>query len=297
MEHKLKQEQEFQAACNRGLEYANLLGLSDLFGTPPEQIKPPIYLKIQYGDDRFVYKGNVLNNADVEEKPQVSFKEYSYEDRYYALVMTDPDAPARDEPTFREYVHWVQVNIPGSAGESAGEAGELILAYNGSAPPYNSGVHRYIFLLFEQKNKLTEAEITSSKEYFANRGGLSVSQWATQMQMGLPVGVNGFLAEWDEYCDYSHKELYPFSPPAKYHSPSQQAEFLAKKAAAEEEEQRRRAAANNDAKDISSDGSHLRPDIAFLVNNHPQLFSGGKTTRRLCTKMAGSDRIGSCLSD
>ncbi len=32
----------------------------------------------------------------------------------YTLLMTDPDAPSPEQPTFREWLHWMVTNIHGS---------------------------------------------------------------------------------------------------------------------------------------------------------------------------------------
>lgn len=49
--------------------------------------------------------------------------------------MTDPDAPSREDPKFREWHHWLVGNIPGS--EIA--KGETLSAYVGSGPPQGTG--------------------------------------------------------------------------------------------------------------------------------------------------------------
>lgn len=36
-------------------------------------------------------------------------------DSRFSLVMTDPDAPSPSDPNFAEFLHWMVVNIPGSA--------------------------------------------------------------------------------------------------------------------------------------------------------------------------------------
>ena len=33
---------------------------------------------------------------------------------FYTLIMTDPDAPSRENPKMREWHHWLVVNIPGN---------------------------------------------------------------------------------------------------------------------------------------------------------------------------------------
>jgi len=52
----------------------------------------------------------------------------STSDSLYTLSLTDPDAPSRADPKFREWWHWLVVNIPGSDISK----GEAILQYVGS---------------------------------------------------------------------------------------------------------------------------------------------------------------------
>lgn len=79
---------------------------------------------------------------------------------FYSLVKTDPDVPARDNPSLREIRHWTVVNIPGSAVEK----GDEVIEYFGSGPPKGSGLHRYVFLVYKQprgKIKYKEARISN----------------------------------------------------------------------------------------------------------------------------------------
>lgn len=43
-------------------------------------------------------------------------------------------------------LHWLVRNIPGNDIKK----GEVIAEYRGSGPPEGTGLHRYIFLLYEQ---------------------------------------------------------------------------------------------------------------------------------------------------
>lgn len=92
--------------------------------------------------------GNELTPTQVKDQPQVQFAGDS--GKFYTLVMTDPDAPSRIEPTYREFKHWVVVNIPGSDVEK----GENLAEFVGSGPPMGTGLHRYVFLVYEQPRKL-----------------------------------------------------------------------------------------------------------------------------------------------
>lgn len=55
---------------------------------------------------------------------------------------SDPDAPSRKEPKYREWRHWVVVNIPGGDVSK----GEVCAEYVGAGPPKGTGLHRYIIL-------------------------------------------------------------------------------------------------------------------------------------------------------
>lgn len=48
--------------------------------------------------------GNVLTPRQVKDMPQVDWE--ADENKLYTLVKTDPDAPSRDDPKFREWHHW-----------------------------------------------------------------------------------------------------------------------------------------------------------------------------------------------
>lgn len=50
-------------------------------------------------------------------------------------LLTDPDAPSRQNPKLREWRHWLVVNIPGSEVSK----GQTISDYNGPSPPKGTG--------------------------------------------------------------------------------------------------------------------------------------------------------------
>ena len=49
--------------------------------------------------------------------------------------MTDPDAPSRKEPKFREWHHWMVIDVPGNDVSKGTTNSE----YVGSGPPPNTG--------------------------------------------------------------------------------------------------------------------------------------------------------------
>jgi phosphatidylethanolamine-binding protein (PEBP) family uncharacterized protein len=75
--------------------------------------------------------------------------EYNFENnKLYTLLMYDPDTPHGD------YIHWTIVNIKNNI-----KNGNTLISYKGPSPPKNTGIHRYIFLLFEQDKLLDEMKM------------------------------------------------------------------------------------------------------------------------------------------
>jgi len=66
----------------------------------------------------------------------------------YTLIMYDPDTPHGD------YTHWLIINIKDNI-----KNGEIIIPYKGPSPPMNTGIHRYIFLLFRQEAQITKSNL------------------------------------------------------------------------------------------------------------------------------------------
>lgn len=53
--------------------------------------------------------GNVLTPTAVKDQPTVTWA--ADPKAFYLLCMTDPDAPSKDNPKFREWHHWLVGNI------------------------------------------------------------------------------------------------------------------------------------------------------------------------------------------
>lgn len=102
-----------------------------------------------YPSGVIVNSGNELKPIEVKDAPSVKWD--ADPDSYYTLIMTDPDAPSRANPTRGEVRHWYVVNI---AGNNVAE-GEILFSYIGSGPPKDTGLHRYVFLSFKQSGRLT----------------------------------------------------------------------------------------------------------------------------------------------
>jgi len=137
----------------------------------------------------------------------------------YTVIMTDPDAPAREMPTFREFIHWVVTEVPLEGEALVVEKGNACVPWLGSAPPCKSGLHRYIVLVYKQAGA-DPAE--SLKAALGDRGGKKAALAAIEAGLGDPVAFGMYVSQWDESVDALH-EVMGFLPPPPYRSPKQAA--------------------------------------------------------------------------
>ncbi len=108
--------------------------------TIPLQVRPSllIFINIDYIQATFANLsmsfGNVLKPNDTRITPKLSWQIGNNSNVLYTIVMADPDAPSRANPTRREVRHWLVVNVNRSL-----IGGDALTNYNGPAPPVNTG--------------------------------------------------------------------------------------------------------------------------------------------------------------
>ena len=114
---------------------------------------PPNVVKIDYSTSAPVNLGNVLTVKETQKLPAMYFP--SETNAHYTVMLVDPDALSRKTHEFRNYCHYVQVNVPGTGSEHVDvHKGHNVVPYMGPAPPPKSGLHRYVFLVFKQHGEL-----------------------------------------------------------------------------------------------------------------------------------------------
>lgn len=118
------QRVESSKEVNRRLREEEII--PDILGKLSDDVN---LLKVSWDDKIKAELGNVLTPTQVQNQPKVEYN--AEDDAYYTLVMQDPDAPSRKEPSRREFRHWLVINIPGKEIE----CGETIWEYIGSGPP------------------------------------------------------------------------------------------------------------------------------------------------------------------
>lgn len=164
-------------------------------------VAPTEVAKVSYVSGVSASQGNVLTPTQVKDVPKVEWNAET--GAFYTLCLTDPDAPSRAEPTYREWHHWLVGNINGNDVAS----GETLSAYVGSGPPPDTGLHRYVFLVYKQNGQITFDEPRLTNTSGENRGGFSIRKFAEKYKLGNPVAGNLYQAEYDDYVPILYKQL------------------------------------------------------------------------------------------
>jgi len=79
--------------------------------------------------------------------------------------------------------------------------------YVGAGPPKDTGLHRYVFLIYKQPGKLTCDEKRLTNTSGDGRGGWSAKTFANKYKLGNPVAGNFYQAEHDDYVPILYKKL------------------------------------------------------------------------------------------
>ena len=128
------------------------------------EVRDDAELIINYGSLR-IENGQTISPDELLQEPDVDIK--VPKDGTYTLMLVDPDSPAPTTPRYRSWLHWLIINIPSNDVAR----GEVVESYLPPAPA--RGKHRYLWLLFKQKNRVQARRP-------AKRQGFQVKEWATQ---------------------------------------------------------------------------------------------------------------------
>lgn len=156
---------------------------------PP--FKPRINLIVEFAEGALLSRGNTFNPTHASAKPSVQY--HVRGNRWYSLLLLDPDFPSRAQPLARSWVHWFVANIPGSAVHS----GETLIDYVPPLPPKKSGAHRYVAVLFEQLQQQTDFSALPrlSSSELEGRAGVNCHDLMLQFNLA-PKGLAFGHAEW-----------------------------------------------------------------------------------------------------
>lgn len=119
-----------------------------------------------------ITNGMYIDLSHVQAQPKIKFS--IPHNKYYTLLMADPDAPSRKNPKYKYWLHWLVMNN-----------NDEIIGFSPSNPPPKSGKHRYYIYLFEQPNKIEN--LPQSNEY--GRKNFSIDNFINKYKLSLVSGV------------------------------------------------------------------------------------------------------------
>lgn len=149
-------------------------------------IAPPGVVAVRYAR-KDVLLGNVLTPAEARFAPNVYFE--GSKDHKYTVIMVDPDAPRRAAPSQRHWLHWLLVDLPypGAAKDAM-----TAVKYMGPTPPRGTGLHRYVFLVYDQGSSDLPRRVFN---FGIRRGKFSLADFLKSYGLKDLVAANFFYAQ------------------------------------------------------------------------------------------------------
>jgi phosphatidylethanolamine-binding protein (PEBP) family uncharacterized protein len=158
------------------------------------EFTPSVDLEIKF-EKATAKQGNVILPSLSSKAPKILFQHHS---KQYTVIMIDPDVPSLFQPSA---LHWSMTNVV--FDDEGNYKGETLNDYGGPGPPPFHGLHRYIFIVFAQSEKVDFEQFTK----VCSQGALfGRAQWNnTQALMDklklTPVGIDWFEAEHESACN------------------------------------------------------------------------------------------------
>ncbi|KAG1730388.1 PEBP-like protein [Suillus paluster] len=141
--------------------------------------------------------GNTLDSTSSVTPPLVSFTPMHGE-ALYTIVMTDPDAPTRENQEYGQYRHWLATGVgpPQAVNASAEFTRPDTTAYLSPNPPAGSGSHRYVLLLYREPsiNFAIPADAVENGNDFNSRKNWNATTFAASYDLKL-VAANFFYVD------------------------------------------------------------------------------------------------------
>ncbi|KAL6131990.1 PREDICTED: CEN-like protein 1 [Fragaria vesca subsp. vesca] len=160
------------------------LTLGRVVGEVVDMFTPSVKMNVVYSScNKQVSNGHEIMPSVIAAKPRVDI---GGEDMRaaYTLIMTDPDYPSPSDPCLREHLHWMVTDIPGTTDVSFGRE---VVEYETPKPVV--GIHRYVFLLFQQTRGRQTVRVPASRDNFNTR------KFSQENSLGLPVAAVYFNAQ------------------------------------------------------------------------------------------------------
>ena len=161
-----------------------------------DDFTPAAYLDVAYpASHATVDLGNFISTSDAQARPAFELHPslpIQSSESSYTLVLTDPDAPTRSNPSNGEFCHWIATNI---SGTSSNAGPDELIKYTPPAPPPGTGPHRYVLVLLQPKSGNEQSSLTppaGRKRWGYDGASEGVRRWA--YENGLEAVGKSYLS-------------------------------------------------------------------------------------------------------
>ncbi|KAL8039710.1 hypothetical protein ABFX02_10G054000 [Erythranthe guttata] len=158
-----------------------------VIGDVLECFSPTTKMHVTYPNHKQVFNGHEFYPSAVTIKPRVEIQGPADMRTFFTLVMTDPDVPGPSDPYLKEHLHWLVTDIPGTTDATFGKE---MVSYEMPRP--NIGIHRFVFVLFQQKGRQT---VKTNLPTSSARDNFNTRRFAADNDLGLPVAAVFFNAQ------------------------------------------------------------------------------------------------------
>ncbi|TDG49417.1 hypothetical protein AWZ03_004100 [Drosophila navojoa] len=171
--------------------------IPDVLKEPPQEL-----LKLRFESGIDIEEGKTYTPTELKFQPKLEWNADA--ESYYTLIMLSPDAPSREYPIYRSWLHWLVVNVPGLDVAK----GQPLSEYFGPMPPKESGLLRYVALVYKQSGKLDFEEKKMELKSAEDHSNFDLEKFTKKYEMDAPFAGNVFQSKWDEYVPELMKMLY-----------------------------------------------------------------------------------------
>lgn len=198
---------------------------AEIIPTVIDDFVPILNLEAKWSDDNQASLGNTLKPEDLQDTPSILLRDplsstttcRLRSSTSIVIVITDPDAPSRNDPKWSEFCHWIAVGNPvtedhpitneqtetqGCPWPLSHRSLEDVVSYTPPAPPEKTGKHRYAILALAPVNG-TSDKLHLSKPKERKRWGHDevvdgkthgVRDWAAENGLA-PLAANFIYAQ------------------------------------------------------------------------------------------------------
>ncbi|XP_075221934.1 protein D3-like [Lycorma delicatula] len=175
----------------------------------PYQTCGMLFIHYSYYDFKYhrtaefdAHLGVTLKPSDTRNPPFFEWYDADETD-YYTAMIFDIDSPSVNKPIHRDWLHFLAVNSRGYIGM---KRADVLVDYIGPWPLKHSGKHRYVGVVYMQPKRMLFKERHIYNSDFISRRNFSHREFAKKYNLGKPICVNFFTAEWETYVDTTFKK-------------------------------------------------------------------------------------------